>query len=255
VREVKGLSSGGSDHASFLAENVPGFFWSQRGRANYNYTHHTQFDTYEQAIPEYQRNSAIVIAVGALGIANLPELLSRENLRAPGGGGGGRRLGVQLADDMTIEEVTEDGLAKKAGLLAGDRIVRIGDTSVADRDEMRSALQEGPQKQRVTVARQGKELEVAIEFPADSGPGGMLARRLGLRFGEGLVIDVITPGSAGDQAKLQTGDRISKVGSTAVETMADLGQALLALQGEEAALTVMRDGKPVEVKVKMPERP
>ena len=77
VREVKGLSGGGSDHASFLRADVPGFFWSQKGRANYNHTHHTQFDTYEQAIPEYQRNSAVVIAVGALGIANLPTLLSR----------------------------------------------------------------------------------------------------------------------------------------------------------------------------------
>ncbi|HKB15282.1 MAG TPA: M20/M25/M40 family metallo-hydrolase, partial [Planctomycetota bacterium] len=32
VREVKGLSGGGSDHASFLRENVPGFFWDQKGR-------------------------------------------------------------------------------------------------------------------------------------------------------------------------------------------------------------------------------
>jgi len=64
VREVKGLSGGGSDHASFLQADVPGFFWSQRGRANYNHTHHTQFDTYDAAIPEYQKNSSIVIAVG-----------------------------------------------------------------------------------------------------------------------------------------------------------------------------------------------
>src|SRR4029078_9217538 len=66
VREVKGLSGGGSDHASFLAADVPGFFWSQKGRANYNHTHHTQFDTYDAALPEYPRDSALALALRRL---------------------------------------------------------------------------------------------------------------------------------------------------------------------------------------------
>jgi hypothetical protein len=76
-----------------------------------------------------------VIAVGALGIADLPHLLSRENLRPPGGGGrasGGRRLGVQLSEDTRIDVVIEGGLAPGAGLKVGDHIVRIGDTLVSD---------------------------------------------------------------------------------------------------------------------------
>jgi Zn-dependent M28 family amino/carboxypeptidase len=31
VRRITGLMGGGSDHASFFAANVPGFFWGQRG--------------------------------------------------------------------------------------------------------------------------------------------------------------------------------------------------------------------------------
>ncbi len=254
VRKVKGLSGGGSDHASFLQAGVPGFFWSQKGRANYNHTHHTQFDTYDAAIPEYQKNSAIVIAVGALGIANLPELLSRENLRAPDSGGGGRRLGIQLADDMSIEEVIEDGLAAKIGLVVGDRIVKIGDKPVADRDEMRAALLEGPVKTKVVVLRKAKEVEVAIEFPPDAGPGGGIGRRLGLRFGEGLTIDVITPGGVADQAGLQVGDRIVKVGEAAVEGWIDLGRVLSGSRGD-TKIAVLRDGKEVVVTVAMPEPP
>jgi Peptidase family M28/PDZ domain len=255
VREVKGLSGGGSDHASFLTANVPGFFWTQKGRANYNHTHHTQYDTYDAAIPEYQKNSSIVIAVGALGIANLPDLLSRENLRAPGGGGfGGRRLGIQLSDDMTIEEVTEDGLAAKAGIAVGDRLVKVGDQTTGDRDAMRTALQEAPAKTKVVVLRKGKEMEFPIEFPPDPGPAGMAARRLGVVFGDGLTIDVVTPGSLADQAGLQAGDKITKIGDTAVAEMSELGQAVLA-SGTEARVSVMREGKPVVVTLKMPERP
>lgn len=86
VTETQALRGGGSDHASFLRAGVPGFFWRQRGRANYTFAHHTQHDTYEEAIPEYQRHSSIVVAIGALGIANLDHLLSREGISGDGGG-------------------------------------------------------------------------------------------------------------------------------------------------------------------------
>jgi len=251
VREVKGLSSGGSDHASFLAAGVPGFFWSQRGRANYNHTHHTQFDTYDAAIPEYQVNSSIVIAVGALGIANLPGLLSRENLRAAGGGGG-RRLGVQLGDDMSITEVVEDGLAAKAGLLVGDKIVKIGAVAVGDSDEMRSALREGPAKTTVVVQRQGKEQSFAIEFPGDAGgPGAALGRRLGVRFGEGLTLDVITPGGSGDQAGLVVGDKLVRIGDTPVATAQEAAGALADVRGS-VKVAVQRDGRELVVTLPLP---
>ncbi len=254
VREVKGLSGGGSDHASFLRANVPGFFWSQKGKANYNHTHHTQFDTYDAAIPEYQKNSAIVIAVGALGIANLPDLLPRDNLRAPDQGGGGRRLGVSLADDMTIDEVTEDGLGAKIGLKKGDRIIKVGDQAVADNGEMRTAFQDGPAKTKVVVLRDGAEVPFEVEFPADSGPGGGIGRRLGARLGEGLTLDVVTPGSAADQAGLAAGDKIVRVGDTAVEDMSDLGPALFQAEGA-VKIVVLRDGKERTVTLTLPERP
>jgi Zn-dependent M28 family amino/carboxypeptidase len=74
---------GGSDHVSFIQAGVPGFFWKQAGRATYRTTHHTQFDTYESVVPEYQEHSSLVIALGALGTANLDHLLSREGVQSP----------------------------------------------------------------------------------------------------------------------------------------------------------------------------
>jgi len=254
VREVKGLSGGGSDHASFLQANVPGFFWSQKGRANYNHTHHTQFDTFDAAVPEYEKNSSIVIAVGALGIANLPELLSRENLNAPESGAGGRRLGVDLADDMTIEEVREGGIAAKIGLLKGDRLLKVGDRSIADTDELRTALREAPTTTKIVVLRNAKELEVPVELPPDAGPGGAVARRLGVRLGEGLTVDVVTPGGPADQAGFAAGDRIVKVGDAAVQAPAELAEAL-APSGGSVKFVVQRNGKDTVLTVAVPERP
>ena len=54
---------GGSDHASYIRAGVPGFFWGQRGgRAVYRHTWHTQNDTFDAGIPEYQRHSSTIIA-------------------------------------------------------------------------------------------------------------------------------------------------------------------------------------------------
>lgn len=81
IAEIKSMyPRGGSDHVPFIAAGVPGFFWSQRGRATYRTTHHTQYDTFESVVPEYQEHSSMVIAVGAYGTANLDHLLPREGV-------------------------------------------------------------------------------------------------------------------------------------------------------------------------------
>ena len=95
VEEVAALRGGGSDHSSFISAGAPGFFWAQSGRTSYNYVHHTQWDTYDSAVPEYQEHSSIVIALGAYGLAQLDEMLPRDMMNAPGTGGrGGRGRGA-----------------------------------------------------------------------------------------------------------------------------------------------------------------
>lgn len=72
---------GGSDHAPFNAVGVPGFFWNETGRANYNYVHHTQHDSIDQAIPEYLVQSSTVTAVVAYNLACADTLLPRQKAR------------------------------------------------------------------------------------------------------------------------------------------------------------------------------
>lgn len=169
VKEVPALFGGGSDHESFLGAGVPGFFWYQAGDANYTHTHHTQFDTYDAAVSDYQKHSSIVAAVGALGIADLDHLLSREKLRVATGGGNRRMLGIQL-DELTINEVLDDGVAKKAGAKPGDVIVSIDGKKVSDRMQLVQAVNSGEPKKKLVVIRDGKEVELLLEWPAPPKP-------------------------------------------------------------------------------------
>lgn len=167
VKEVDRLSGGSSDHDSFIRMGVPAYFWRQKGRANYVYGWHTQNDRYELAIEEYQKHSSIVVAIGAWGVANLDELLPRDGLKPGGVPGGPRRrvLGIRPDEDgRTILRVYEDTPAERAGLKEDDVIVRIGGIEVKDHDSLKKAIREAPKKTRILILRNGKRLELDVEF-------------------------------------------------------------------------------------------
>jgi hypothetical protein len=80
VRPTDDLTSLGSDHRSFVRAGVPAFFWGQSGEGfNYWDSHHSQHDTFDKAVAEYQEHSSIVIALAAYGIANLDHMLPRQD--------------------------------------------------------------------------------------------------------------------------------------------------------------------------------
>jgi Zn-dependent M28 family amino/carboxypeptidase len=83
VRPTDDLTSLGSDHRSFVRVGVPAFFWGQSGEGfNYWDSHHSQYDTFDKAVREYQEHSSIVIALAAYGIANLDHMLPRQDAEA-----------------------------------------------------------------------------------------------------------------------------------------------------------------------------
>ncbi len=79
IEIVESVKKGSSDHDSFIEKGVPGFLWRQSGRADYS-VGHTQRDTYDKAIAEYQEHSAIVVALTAYGVAHLDHLISRAEM-------------------------------------------------------------------------------------------------------------------------------------------------------------------------------
>ena len=68
---------GGTDHLSFEKAGVPGFAIQQDMRG-YRFTHHSQSDTLDKAREPDLIQGAQVMAVTALRVANLPDLLPRD---------------------------------------------------------------------------------------------------------------------------------------------------------------------------------
>ncbi len=69
--------TGGSDHASFIAVGVPGFFWREVGRAEYGYGWHTQNDRLNLAVERYLSQSSVCSAITAYNLACAPTMLPR----------------------------------------------------------------------------------------------------------------------------------------------------------------------------------
>lgn len=102
-------------------------------------------------------------------------------------------FGVKQGKGVLVREVESDSAAEKAGLKAGDCIVRVGKVAVGSVSELRSALEAaGADKHPVTISivRKGQEQDLAVELaqPADTLSGGQaseveqeLQRELGQR--------------------------------------------------------------------------
>ncbi len=80
VTDISLRSMGGTDHVSFEQAGVPGFALRQE-TAEYRFTHHSQSDTLDKARAPDLIQGAQVMAVAAMRIANMPNLLPREKKR------------------------------------------------------------------------------------------------------------------------------------------------------------------------------
>ncbi len=74
--------AGGTDSSPFAMQGVPTMNFGTADPKGYNFSYreiwHTDRDTYNMSIPEYQEHTSIVTAIVVYGIANLDHLLSRE---------------------------------------------------------------------------------------------------------------------------------------------------------------------------------
>ena len=67
-----------------MVEGIPALQMSESDPSGYNFQYqeiwHTERDLYNKSIPEYQKQAATALAIMALGTANLPDMLPRNEV-------------------------------------------------------------------------------------------------------------------------------------------------------------------------------
>lgn len=75
--------SGGSDYASFVAASAPAFSLGAKNWSYFNYTWHTNRDTYDKIIFDDLRNNVILTAIMAYNASEDPQRSSTEKIELP----------------------------------------------------------------------------------------------------------------------------------------------------------------------------
>ncbi len=159
LRVVESLIFEPTDSAPFISADVPGFYWDQSGRSDYDHFHHTQHDQFSAIIDSYQRRSALVVAIGAWNLANAESLVTRANA----GPLPPRRLGVIL-DGMRVTSISEQGVGLEAGLREGDLLLELDGGALTTLDSLRERMVEGVPTKVLTVDRDGGRLSFEVDW-------------------------------------------------------------------------------------------
>lgn len=188
-----------------------------------------------------------------------------------------RQAGLPRPAGVYIGEVTTNSPAERAGLLARDIIVALDKlpTEKVSTFRNRISLLRPGQRVELDILRQGKKLnihavlgELTAELRADlerpPSDGTQTTDELGMevadlsaalvqRFGldphmDGAVVVSVRPGSKADAAGLLPGDVIRLVGQRAVNSVADLKDAIARHEPErDLRLQVQRGNEPVQI--------
>jgi S1-C subfamily serine protease len=171
----------------------------------------------------------------------------------------------QVDEGVLITEIQEDSPAEKAGLEAGDVIVRIGDDDIEDTEDLQDELSdyEGGDKVQVGYVREGKEasVEVEIEDPSERfysyrGYLGVYLQDLNDQLMEyfnvekGVLVKEVVEDSPAEKAGIKAGDVIIRFDGEEVEDSEGLTEEVRDHDPEdEVEVVVVRDKKQKTIKV------
>ncbi|MCA9695980.1 MAG: trypsin-like peptidase domain-containing protein [Myxococcales bacterium] len=178
-------------------------------------------------------------------------------------------FGVMPERGALVSEVRSDTPAAKAGVLVGDRVMKIDGREIADFDELRGRIGEYAPQDRVALEllRAGKVVTVEVELGERPDPAALSRidgmrrpqpsptppatdkdlyqgkpARLGVEVrDEGGELEVVrvVEGGVGHRLGLRAGDRLQEINGQSVRSVAEI---LAALEGDRsrAAVTVRR---------------
>lgn len=176
-----------------------------------------------------------------------------------------------------VSQVNKDSPAEKAGLKAGDVIVRINGKEIGDTNQLRNLVAAtAPQSSvSIDVIRDGKERKLSATIgkmaaetamapkPAGKAPDQLaklglsvqtltpeLAKQYGLQGGSGVLITGVEQGSPASMANFQVGDLIVEANHEQVTSITELQNALGKSQAQ-ALLLIKRNGASLFVVIRL----
>ncbi|MFH0926456.1 MAG: trypsin-like peptidase domain-containing protein, partial [bacterium] len=174
-------------------------------------------------------------------------------------------LGMEKDRGALVAEVVKDSPADKSGIKEGDIITKFNGKNIEEYDELtRFAAKARPGTEvEVIFIREGKEKKLKIklgEYPEDEQSGedtektkvelGMelrditpeIARKLGFKETDGVLVVEITPNSPADKAEMRQGDVISEVNRKKVKDINDYRKYIKELKEGDVALLRIKRG-------------
>jgi regulator of sigma E protease len=158
----------------------------------------------------------------------------------------------------TVEYVTQNSPAAKAGIETGDVFKKFGAAANPDLETlMVTARKDAGKTVPVTLERAGKLVTTTLSLPSGIGQDGganLPAIGLDLHFANGPIgVNAVTPGSPAEKAGLRANDSILAVDGHAFHSLDPLIDFLQDGKGKTVTLTVERNGKTLPPMVVNPE--
>jgi len=158
------------------------------------------------------------------------------------------------APTSDIGDVLEDSPALRSGIHSDDRVVEINGREVRYWDQIEEAVQKsGGRTLHLMVARDGTTVttDVVPMMREEKDVFGDLAKGwdIGIRPKITSQIGSVQKGSPADQAGLKAGDQILAVGDRKISRWLEIREAIQSHGGKEVTLEILRDGKPMEVRL------
>jgi serine protease Do len=175
-----------------------------------------------------------------------------------------KSFGLKEESGALVSQVAKGGPADKAGIETGDVIVEFDGKKIADSNDLARTVASTPARKVVTVKvmRKGDVLDRRVtigqlaqkEAVADVSPHrplGMtlqsltpeIARGLGLKSDEGVVISGVVPGSPAEAAGLRAGDVILQVNRESVKDLENAKEMIEKAKDQETILLLVERGE------------
>jgi hypothetical protein len=171
-----------------------------------------------------------------------------------------RQMGLELQVLPAASKIVPGSPGEKAGFRINDRVLLLDGKPVENASAFVKSVAALPQRQMVvvTVLRAGVETPVRATLDEYAAPPAVVdgkpeARgRLGLGVEDLVLVSTVTPGGLAEKAGVRRGDRIERVNSHELDTLAGAARYLTgALYRGRAELVLRRDGATVNAALEL----